>query len=544
MGFQNIMDRLLRRFVIDKEGVLVHYKGKAKHVVIPDRVTAIGTGAFERNSTLESVTIPQNVHVIMEKAFLRCSRLSRLRLTKGLYSIESKAFSYCPIEELTLPAGCQFIGDSTFAGCSRMVSLTLSSGLQSIDAYAFKDCRELKDVIIPDSVSHLGIGVFKGCTVLRSAVLPKGESALPEELFCECSHLRDVHIPDSVAYIRKNAFLECHSLESIQLPSHLMEIGDAAFQHCISLQTISIPDSVCLMGMGVFSRCDVLRSAKLSCTPIRESMFESCPNLCEVHMPDGIRSIEDYAFRSCGKLTNISIPATVKEFGTDCFGMTPFFQKCPGELVIMGDGVLLSYRGHAKKLELPPEVKSIHEQAFMDDQPKVLVIHETVERLRWKFIPGLILIFCRKGYHVDITLYDKYTHLGQDEKRIISFWENKHIIRRHRMFYEIHDPVYKFPLSVLMFLSEPEDPFFAEYVKRNARDILKNLIIRNDVENLEHFLSLGFVNADNIDELIAYAISHAQENGNMEPQLVLMDYKREHIGYSDISSIIGNAFDL
>ena len=62
---------------------LVAYNGSSSSVLIPDtvegmKVTEIGEGAFENNTTLESIDLPDSITVIGKRAFKGCSNLSEM----------------------------------------------------------------------------------------------------------------------------------------------------------------------------------------------------------------------------------------------------------------------------------------------------------------------------------------------------------------------------------------------------------------------------------------------------------------------------------
>lgn len=546
--FQNMSDKVLRHFVIDADGVLVRYKGKGKHVVIPDKVKAIGEGAFAKQDQLESVTIPENVRIIMERAFQKCARLAEVTLSEGLVSIGARAFEYCSVlEEIKIPLGCHTIDKRAFLSCSSLQKAELPGGLCNIGEQAFAKCTELTEMVLPSSVVDLGAEAFLGCSALRTVTLPKHLPLLRNGSFMDCTSLETIVIPAKMRSIGAGAFYGCTALRSVTLPEQLMLIEEGAFQKCTSLREITLPDRILTLSAEIFSECSSLERIEFrkGLVHIGQSAFFGCTALQEITLPERLESIGDDAFRDCTALHSVRIPESVCRFGERCFLQTPWLETYPEEMLVQGNGVLLKYLGNARTLEIPASVKTIHEQAFArDTAPHTLVLSETAEHLEWEYIPGLELILRRKGYSVSLKMYDRYSAFGRDEKRVLQFWECKNAVRRHLLFFEIRDPVYKFPLAVLMYLSEPEDEFYAGYVERNAKDILKNLIVRNDLENLEKFMECGFITEKNVDELIEYAINHAQKTGNMEPQLALMDYKGKKIGYTDIADIFGTAFDL
>ena len=214
-------------------------------------------------------------------------------------------------------------------------------------------------------------------------------------------------------------------------------------------------------------------------------------------------------------------------------------------MVIVGDGVLVEYRGHAAHVTLPESVHYVLEHAFpAGSVPQHLTVGESVRRMGWQFIPGLALTLSRNDRSVTVRMDKTHSIPGRDEQRVLEFWEAKRAVRRHMIFFDLKDPLYKLPLAVLMYLSEPEDEFFASYMQRNAKDVMKYLITHDDAENIEKLLQRGFVQEAHLDELVEYAIRYGQSSGSLEPQLLLMGHKSRSGQYQSIDAIFDSEFDL
>ena len=113
-------------------------------------VTAIGTQAFYRNSTLTSVIIPSSITSIGLSAFYYCTALTSVTLSDGLTVIGEKMFSSCStLASITIPASVTSIGSDAFAYCTALTSVTLSDGLTVIGATMFSGCNQLASVTIP-----------------------------------------------------------------------------------------------------------------------------------------------------------------------------------------------------------------------------------------------------------------------------------------------------------------------------------------------------------------------------------------------------------
>ena len=76
-------------------GILISYKGKDKHVEVPEGITAVGSGAFMANDALLSVHLPKSVIYIDSMAFGGCGELRLLNIPDSVEWIDEYAFSGC-----------------------------------------------------------------------------------------------------------------------------------------------------------------------------------------------------------------------------------------------------------------------------------------------------------------------------------------------------------------------------------------------------------------------------------------------------------------
>ncbi len=192
------------------------------------------------------------------------------------------------------------------------------------------------DVVIPseingNKVTVIGEDAFFGCDSLRSISIPNSVTSIESAAFADCSNLKSVSIPESVTKIGDAAFEYCSSLKSIDIPESVTDIGSWAFRCCESLEGISIPKNVTSIGTYVFQGCYNLESIKVdAANPVYDSR-ENCNALIMTSLnvlikgcnntiiPEGVTSIEIWAFSGCDRLESISIPYGVEIIGTFAF---------------------------------------------------------------------------------------------------------------------------------------------------------------------------------------------------------------------------------
>lgn len=166
-------------------------------------------------------------------------------------------------------------------------------------------------------------------TVYQGDYAPEEQSAFDFKLEEETAQAA------SEGKIKAGAFYREAMLHDFSFPDGVTDIEKFAFARS-GLNSVSIPDGVTRIGYGAFYHCDTLASVVIpdSVTVIEENAFSHTPWL-ENWMAAGAAASEG------AEMTEGS-----ETFGTDDF-------------LIVGDGILLAYRGSEANPELPAEVKSV-----------------------------------------------------------------------------------------------------------------------------------------------------------------------------------------
>ena len=217
--------------------------------------------------------------------------------------------------------------------------------LSGINAYAANDV--LIDGIYYNisgnevSVTRGETKYYSGAVSIPDAVEYNGKTyrvtSIGEKAFYECD-VTKVNIPESVTYIGADAFGDCGRLISVNIPESVTYIGEKAFRNCSSLTSITIPENVVYIGELAFRKCSGLTSIKVSegntkydsrdnCNAIIETASNTLITGCNnTIIPNGVKSIGDYAFDECSRLTSVTIPNSVASIGNgafrDCEGLT------------------------------------------------------------------------------------------------------------------------------------------------------------------------------------------------------------------------------
>ncbi len=168
------------------------------------------------------------------------------------------------------------------------------------------------------TVTSIGFRAFRNCSSLTAVSLPNSITNISEQTFSYCSGLTTITIPNSVTSIGSFAFSHCSKLTSVTIPNSVESIGDAVFEGCSGLTEISVERSNTKYASqdGVLFNKD---KTTIVCYPAHKTGTTYT-------IPQTVKSIEDYAFYGCGRLTTVNIPQTVKSIGDKafygCIGLT------------------------------------------------------------------------------------------------------------------------------------------------------------------------------------------------------------------------------
>ena len=220
-------------------------------------VTAIGNGAFDNCSLLESIVIPNSVKKIGGYAFENCSSLKNVKIPSSVTSIGKSIFFGCSsLTSLALP----FIGDGNENNYSYNSNNYLGYlfGAASSSENSKYVPSSLKEVTILDDCTTIGYRAFYECILLESIVIPNSVTTIGSDAFKYCHFLESITIGKGVESIGRDAFENCTSLESIVIPSSVTTIGDRAFSGCSSLKSVVIGNGLRNIGNSAFARCSSL----------------------------------------------------------------------------------------------------------------------------------------------------------------------------------------------------------------------------------------------------------------------------------------------
>lgn len=171
--------------------------------------------------------------------------------------MEYNAFRNCKnLKNINLPGHLEYIGKWCFLE-SGIESVRLPGSLRTVAQAAFECCGSLKTATFCDGLEVLGTdecpgdgttwrGVFHG-SALENIELPTTLKRIEYSAFQDCKNLKNIRLPDKLEYIGKRCF--CGSgLKDVVLPTSLRTVAQSAFAKCESLKTVKLNEGLEVLG--------------------------------------------------------------------------------------------------------------------------------------------------------------------------------------------------------------------------------------------------------------------------------------------------------
>ncbi len=319
-------------------------------LVLPESgLKKIGKNAFNNLTAITSVTIPAGVESIGESSFKGCFDLTTVTFPSSLESIGKEAFANCmDLVTVTVPTNSlKSIDENCFEGCKKIETITLPNTLESIGKGAFYNCAKLTALTIPASVTSIGEGITVGCKAMTTISVdanntvyesPSGSNAIvkkasPSTLVAGCK----ATVLPVVNTIATKAFGEIE-LSEINIPNGVARVEYKAFYGITGNPSMSVPASATYMSTEPFDPVNGPLSSvtvhednpnydsRNNCNAIIEKASNALitgSNSCSV-IPDGVISVESFAFQNCTGVTSITIPSSIQYLRANAF------DKCTG----------------------------------------------------------------------------------------------------------------------------------------------------------------------------------------------------------------------
>ena len=234
------------------------------------------------------------------RAFDNCQSLKTIVIPKSVKSIGDYAFNKCQsLSTITLPDSLQYLGQYAFANNSRLEQAILNKGLMTINNHAFTCCTSLRRIILPERLRTIGEEAFSLCLALDSITFPNSLSVIAKHAFNGCTQLTHAFISDLAAWC--NIYFEDYGAAPFNYRAGHLYLNDHEINEC------KIPNGIATINDFAFTGCSDIKKVTLpnSITSIGEEAFCGCSAFTNVIIGTNTRHISQNAFKDCNSLSKV-----------------------------------------------------------------------------------------------------------------------------------------------------------------------------------------------------------------------------------------------
>ena len=279
-------------------------------------------------NTVKEVTVAEGIVNIGARAFANLPELQKVTF-KGNAKLDQEAFAGCAkLKEVTFEGDAE-IGTKAFCGCSVLPKITFNGNV-TFQKEALDCAIELKTLKFAKEDAKI-----KGANNLAASAFVRN---YPVDFIMNGSTLlyykgndETVTIPENVTVIGDSAFAGNTTLRTVNISRYVDTLGDSAFAGCANLANVNFATfgDITTLGTGIFTGTAYRNDFEGDFFTIGTTLVEYLGEDSAVNIPNTVTSIAADCFKGCYAtkdpngytwvVSSIFVPASVKEFGKECF---------------------------------------------------------------------------------------------------------------------------------------------------------------------------------------------------------------------------------
>ena len=359
---------------------------------MPSTVQKIKPYAFWGDYNLKDVRISGNAREISAYAFSNCKNLKNVKMSYSLKNIDMKAFEDCVrLRQIEIPLSVSTIHSTAFDGCTKLKIVAEPGSV----AYSYAQTLVLDDIEVSE-YEEAPIPSRNDNNDMSDDDETIPQLTAPVDYYHEVSHMNAMEAEEDDSVKGKSRVVGNEVvvlINNAQAPVNVGSTGevlggapesDAEQQFTDTIPGLegsddakggSFPKFTVVGGTVIAAQAyydDDMTSYDIpdGITRLGEFSFARS-DLKSIRIPDGVEEIGYAAFYHCDGLTDVVISGSVTNIEAAAFANTPWLTNWKqnagsGDFLIVGDGILLAYKGTGNVVSVPGSVRSIGVEAFKD----------------------------------------------------------------------------------------------------------------------------------------------------------------------------------
>lgn len=229
--------------------------------------------------------------------------------------VELAVFDDSPITEVTITANPSKSALHQALGLDslqKVIRLKINGTINSYDIMMLRNqMPDLRELDLSDA------SIVANAYEYTDGYCSKNDTLTPQAFTGTGTRIMKFTLPKSLKALETSVFN--NYLIEVIIPEGLTSLPYEAFSSHSRLQKVTLPNTLRTIGGNAFKDCGGLQHILMPAVQyIRSGAFEDCVMLTSIILPETLEKIEDSAFRGAG-LTEITIPANVYSIGSYAF---------------------------------------------------------------------------------------------------------------------------------------------------------------------------------------------------------------------------------
>lgn len=345
----------------DNKVLYQYLPGKdSQFFVIPDVVEEVKRYAFWGADLIKDLTVSAGMPVVNEYAFSNMTSLENVTIQEPTGAIEIGAFDNdVNLHQIVLPVSMLNIKPTAFTNCPTDMTFVCDGNSKAHNFAQENGINTTSEPVYKVVFTEVSNDISSGNVSDNSSESSNEKDGAGSDE----RYLPNVSVNDDGTVLSETPIVSDRAF---------IVLGDGMTVHEISSDTQTANYSNEVSDYALY--CSELTSYNIRETyPIAQSIGKLAfarSSLEEINIPEGITSIGYGAFYHCNNLSQVYFPNSITFVGGLAFEYTPWFEEwkdsSSDDYLIIGDGVLVSYKGDEEVIVLPSNIKHISQYAFKD----------------------------------------------------------------------------------------------------------------------------------------------------------------------------------